>query len=347
MQDQPQDGICNPVLQVQSKLKQGMNMWTGLQTQSSAGPFRHLHEGQFLNNYLMKNYTRKCDFHFSNDSLRDFVNAVKKLCPKKDLVFKATMFVYNFSSDIPKLLEEPYSKVRKEFDRYEDFVSNYYSQRYKSAIVEIKLSQLFSAELNLYNIYPTSSWTSIEISSADDNSANILLSFICDEQKKYPIKKISGVSASVETSDFVNHQTMKKLKNLEQEKINLQRLVQFCEEINHNWRYQNYSSVGLLSRAIIHHVPPLFGHKSFTEFVNNYKFNSSLTHNLNSSLTHNHSSKKRLMENLLNSQKHVSDIINHEMVAETNVTINEQMVDCRREIEVLLQEIILAAGRDL
>ena len=125
----------------------------------------------------------------------------------------------------------------------------------------------------------------------------------------------------------INLDTLEKLKNLEQnEKITLQRLVKFCEEINHNWKHKNYISVGLLARAIMHHTPTLFGHDTFDRLCNNYKFSAD--------------SVKKVIKNLYESQKHISDLINHETANPSNKIINEQLVDCRREINSLLQELI-------
>ena len=70
--------------------------------------------------------------------------------------------------------------------------------------MDINLPQLISVEINLYdkgNGYPS---TSIEITSMDDNSANVLLSFICDEQKKYPVKMISNKTNVEKIGDFIN-----------------------------------------------------------------------------------------------------------------------------------------------
>jgi hypothetical protein len=45
----PQDGICNPVLTFIPNLNKEMNMWTGLQTQSSAGVKDHDSKKEFWN----------------------------------------------------------------------------------------------------------------------------------------------------------------------------------------------------------------------------------------------------------------------------------------------------------
>lgn len=278
-------------------------------------------------------YERQCDFHISDESLKSFIDLIKKLHPEKTLNFKATVFVYTFSSDSPGILEEPYSTVTEKFDSYEDFSSYYYSKKDKSSIVDISLPESVSVELNFYDkgndFHP---YTSIEINSTDDNNANTLLSFICDEQKKYPVKKTANKRKITEISEFINLETLNKLKDFEQDsKITLHRLIQFCDEINHNWKYKNYCSVGLLSRAIMHHSPTIFGYSTFDQFCNNYSFSAKST--------------KEVIKNLQNSQKHISDLINHETANSSNKIINEQMVDCRREINSLLQEILFQLSK--
>lgn len=277
---------------------------------------------------LMKNhYERNCDFNFSDESFKSFIDVIKNLHPERTLKFEATVFVYKYSSDNPRPLEKPYSKVEQKFNNYEDFSSCYYSKKYKSSIVHIDLKEFLSVELNLYDNWGRYSNMSIEIKSADDNNANILLSFICEEQKRYPANKIVNETKITEVQDFVNLDTLNSLKDFERDgKTILQRLIQFCDEINHNWQYKNYNSVGLLSRAIMHNCPTIFGYSTFDQFCNNYSFSAKST--------------KKVIKNLQDSQKHISDLINHETANISNKTINEQMVDCRREINTLLQEII-------
>ena len=282
-------------------------------------------------------YERRCDFHFSNDNLLNFIDEFKKLSSEKNFDFQATVFVYNFSSDNPKLLEKPESKITEEFNNYNDFSTYYFSKKHKSCIIEINKRFEYSVELNIYD--KDISCTKIEINSINIIPTNHpLMSLIENEQKNnQTLKDMTTPSLDLQKklfdsekdiTDFINIDTLKKLKKFnEDKKYIFERLIQFCDEINQNWKNKNYLSVGLLARAIMHHIPSLFGHETFEIFCNNYKFSSI--------------SIKKIIKNLHDSQKHISDLINHETAKHSNKIINEQLVDCRREVNALLQELIV------
>jgi hypothetical protein len=49
--------------------------------------------------------------------------------------------------------------------------------------------------------------------------------------------------------------------------FNLAKLTRFTVELNENYSRGNYLSCALLIRAIINHVPPLFGQRTFNQVV--------------------------------------------------------------------------------
>jgi len=63
---------------------------------------------------------------------------------------------------------------------------------------------------------------------------------------------------------------LSEVRTLQVTGYDLTRLVQLCEELNACYQVGAYHAVIMLTRAILDHVPPLFGYKSFTEVANNY-----------------------------------------------------------------------------
>ena len=55
--------------------------------------------------------------------------------------------------------------------------------------------------------------------------------------------------------------------------FDFQKLIRLCEELNSSYDQENMYASSMLTRAILDHVPPLFGYKSFIEVANNYSGN--------------------------------------------------------------------------
>jgi hypothetical protein len=65
------------------------------------------------------------------------------------------------------------------------------------------------------------------------------------------------------TPSFIDPALLERIRRLQSKKFNLAKLVRFAEELNENYDRGNYLSCTLLIRAIINHVPPLFGCTTF------------------------------------------------------------------------------------
>src|SRR3990170_5856206 len=68
-------------------------------------------------------------------------------------------------------------------------------------------------------------------------------------------------------ADFISQDLIDKLGGLQSSTYDLSRLVQYCKEINDNFRMQNFSAVAFLSRAILDHCPPVFGQPNFESVI--------------------------------------------------------------------------------
>lgn len=126
------------------------------------------------------------------------------------------------------------------------------------------------------------------------------------------------------TNHFINPDRIDELKKI-RSGVDLVKLIRLCEELNFNFANQNYYSVAMLGRAIIDHIPPIFGMKSFNEVANNYGSKS-----IRGTLTH-----------LNNSMRNISDGMLHSHIRKVESLPNETQVNFSQDFDVLLGEIIL------
>lgn len=110
--------------------------------------------------------------------------------------------------------------------------------------------------------------------------------------------------------------------------LDYNKLVMLLKELNSAYENKLYFSVGFLIRAIIDHVPPVFGCKSFAEIANNYQGTKSF---------------KEAMKGLNDQIRKVTDSYLHTQIREKEVLPVEQQIEARSSIDLLLSEIIRVA----
>lgn len=123
---------------------------------------------------------------------------------------------------------------------------------------------------------------------------------------------------------FISEDRISDLRSLNIDKFDLTKLIKLIEEVNHNYSFKNFLSVAMLCRAIIDHIPPILGYKTFNEIANNYG-NRSFKNN---------------MEHLNKSMRSIADNYLHMTIRQSESLPNETQVDFSREIDFLLAEII-------
>jgi hypothetical protein len=134
-----------------------------------------------------------------------------------------------------------------------------------------------------------------------------------------------GVTAKSKVNNYISETRLKELRSITSQKYDLARLIRMLEEINDANEKHSYISIGLLCRAIIDHVPPIFMYKSFSEVANNYKGSKSF---------------KGSMLHLENSLRKISDSHLHTQIRDREVLPTFHQVDFRADIDVLLAEIV-------
>ena len=126
---------------------------------------------------------------------------------------------------------------------------------------------------------------------------------------------------------FIDENRLQELKEIlsKNSKFDFSKLIKLCEELNSNYSNGNYYATAMLTRAIMDHVPPIFGKNNFTEVANNYSGGDSF---------------KKLMKNLNDFQKNISDGILHEQIRGRESLPYATQVNCSQALDKLLEEIV-------
>jgi hypothetical protein len=77
-------------------------------------------------------------------------------------------------------------------------------------------------------------------------------------------------STSKAVEDYIATARINELGAIRSQSFDLSRLIQLCNELNLAHAGKAYMSIAMLTRAIIDHVPPIFGKKTFAEVANNH-----------------------------------------------------------------------------
>ncbi|HBU69743.1 MAG TPA: hypothetical protein DEE98_05105 [Elusimicrobia bacterium] len=123
---------------------------------------------------------------------------------------------------------------------------------------------------------------------------------------------------------YVDKKRIVELKNIKCH-YDLTRLVQMLYELDDASSRNNYISVIMLVRAILDHVPPLFGNKNFLEFANNYNGGRSF---------------KESMVRLQESCRKIADSYLHGQIRTKESLPNRIQINFSNDIDLLLSEII-------
>ncbi|UTL90709.1 hypothetical protein [Pseudomonas fluorescens] len=105
------------------------------------------------------------------------------------------------------------------------------------------------------------------------------------------------------------------------------KLVQLCGELNIAHEHSCHHAVAMLVRAILDHVPPVFGLKSFNEVASN----------------HGGSSFKKSMEHLQKGLRNIADGHLHSPIRHRESLPTDNQVDFRAGLDQLLAEVIRVA----
>lgn len=124
---------------------------------------------------------------------------------------------------------------------------------------------------------------------------------------------------------YVDPDRIAELKEISHPEFDLRKLVRFCEDLNLCFATECYLAVAMLTRALIDHVPPVFGCQSFAELANNYAGGSK--------------SFKESMRNLENSSRKIADQHLHCRIRRSESLPTARQVDFGNDLDVLLADV--------
>jgi len=132
------------------------------------------------------------------------------------------------------------------------------------------------------------------------------------------------IKLSNSTKNYVHPDRMKELRQINSDQFDLCKLLRLCEELNECYRTDCAFSIIMLTRALIDHVPPLFGYKTFKEVTNNYAGTKSF---------------KESMERLNSSSRKIADLHLHTPIRKSESVPTMNQADFSHDVDVLLAEV--------
>jgi hypothetical protein len=124
---------------------------------------------------------------------------------------------------------------------------------------------------------------------------------------------------------YVHPDRLKELYNIKHKDFDLAKLLQLLEELDLSFRIGCYLAAAMLVRAVLDHVPPIFGVCTFAVVANNYAGTRSF---------------RESMRNLENSSRRIADQHLHGQIRSRETLPTARQVDFSPDMDVLLAEII-------
>lgn len=137
-------------------------------------------------------------------------------------------------------------------------------------------------------------------------------------------------SLLVAAAPYVSEARIGQLAALADPEFDLARLITLLHELNAASRSLSLFSVAFLVRAVIDHVPPLFGLQNFSEVANNYAGTKSF---------------KKNMANLNEALRNIADSYLHGHIRSKEELPQTQQVDFKAQLDQLLGEIVRVRKR--
>jgi hypothetical protein len=130
---------------------------------------------------------------------------------------------------------------------------------------------------------------------------------------------------TTEPAPFIANERIDELRELPSGTYDFRKLIRLSEELNIAWEHRCFLTVGMLTRAMIDHVPPVFGFRTFTEVANNYSAGGK--------------SKKKIFEQMENVARQIANDFLHATIRDRETLPTDRQVDVSVEIDVLLGEV--------
>lgn len=122
---------------------------------------------------------------------------------------------------------------------------------------------------------------------------------------------------------------IQELRALSGNRWDTRRPVRLLEELNAVYAAGCLMATAMIVRAVVDHVPPVFGKKTFTEVANSHAAGTSAGRSFKGSMQH-----------LDNSMKNIADQLLHVQIRNAEVLPATTQVDFTQDLDVLLAEVV-------
>lgn len=141
---------------------------------------------------------------------------------------------------------------------------------------------------------------------------------------KHRLKDPHYVVKASKNAAFIDFVVLQELREIKAAQFDTSKLVRMCEELNDCYSRSNYISSILLLRAVINHVPPVFGKETFAQVV-----------------AHSGSSIKKIIDKLQDESRPIADLHTHILMRKKESCPSRNQIEpYKASFEVLIQEII-------
>jgi len=123
-------------------------------------------------------------------------------------------------------------------------------------------------------------------------------------------------------TSYIEKETLLRLTKINNSNFDLSRLISLCNELDDNYSLENYHSCAMLLRAILDHIPPIFGKSSFEEVCAQYGGRSF----------------KDIMRPLNETAKKIGDDYLHTQISKKILAATKTQVNFQANLDTLLNE---------
>lgn len=130
--------------------------------------------------------------------------------------------------------------------------------------------------------------------------------------------------------NFIDKEILDKIRRLKSRKHDFRKLIKFIEELDFNYTNNNYLASLLLLRAIMNHIPPIFGFNTFSEYVANTG-----------------RSIKSVLQKLEYDARPIADMHSHYTIRKKEILPTKNQIEpFKSSMEILLHEIVVKVDED-
>lgn len=121
---------------------------------------------------------------------------------------------------------------------------------------------------------------------------------------------------------YIDKNTLLRLKKIQNKNFDLSKLILLCAELDDNYSLEHYNSSAMLLRAIVDHIPPIFGKVNFEDVCSQYGSKSF----------------KDIVRPLNETAKKIADVYLHSQISKKVLATTKTQVDFQANLDTLLNE---------